>query len=74
MLLYKVAGPIVATPLGYGLFRKELLEPVLYALRLAKAAEDCTGDAHINLLDEFTIMMPLSLDGVLLQALQPISR
>lgn len=52
VLLYKVAGPIVSNPLGFGLFRKELLEPILYALSFAQRAEDTTGEAHVELLEE----------------------
>lgn len=52
VLLYKVAGPLVNNPLGFGLFRKELLEPVLYALFFAQRAEDTEGEAHLELLEE----------------------
>ncbi|MCJ1243135.1 hypothetical protein MMC30_000332 [Trapelia coarctata] len=51
--LYKVAGPVVANPLGYGLFRKELLEPILYTLQLAKRASVTTGNSHTELLEDF---------------------
>lgn len=52
VLLYKAAGPLVSNPLGFGLFRKELLEPILYALVFAQRAEDTTGEAHFELLEE----------------------
>lgn len=35
VLLHKVSGPLYTNPLGFGLFRKELLEPALYALLFA---------------------------------------
>ena len=50
--LYKIVGPLVATPLGYGLFRKELLEPILQALLFAQRAESITGDPHFATLEE----------------------
>ena len=57
VLLYKVAGPIVNNPLGFGLFRKELLEPALYALLFAKEAEETTGEAHLEVLEELDKVM-----------------
>lgn len=57
VLLYKVAGPIVNNPLGFGLFRKELLEPALYALLFAKGAEETTGEAHLEVLEELDKVM-----------------
>ena len=57
ILLYKVAGPIVNNPLGFGLFRKELLEPALYALLFAKGAEETAGEAHLELLEELDKVM-----------------
>ncbi len=56
-LLYKVAGPLVNNPLGFGLFRKELLEPALYALLFAKRAEETTGEAHLEVLEELDKVM-----------------
>ena len=50
--LYKIVGPLVATPLGYGLFRKELLEPMLQALIFAQQAETVTGDTQYETLQE----------------------
>ena len=57
VLLYKVAGPLVNNPLGFGLFRKELLEPALYALLFAKRAEETTGEAHLQILEELDMVM-----------------
>ena len=57
VLLYKVAGPIVNNPLGFGLFRKELLEPALYALLFAEGAEETTGEAHLEVLEELDKVM-----------------
>lgn len=57
VLLYKVAGPLVNNPLGFGLFRKELLEPALYALVFAKRAEETTGKSHLELLEELDKVM-----------------
>ena len=57
ILLYKVAGPFVNNPLGFGLFRKELLEPALYALLYAKQAEETTGEAHLDVLQELDHVM-----------------
>ena len=50
--LYKIVGPLVANPLGYGLFRKELLEPIVQALLCAQRADAVNGKAHFKLLDE----------------------
>ena len=55
--LYKAAGPLVNNPLGFGLFRKELLEPALYALLFAKQAEETTGEAHLEVLEELDKVM-----------------
>ena len=57
VLLYKVAGPLVNNPLGFGLFRKELLEPALYALVFAKRAEETTGQSHLEILEELDNVM-----------------
>ena len=57
VLLYKVAGPLVNNPLGFGLFRKELLEPALYALVFAKRAEETTGKSHLEILEELDKVM-----------------
>lgn len=57
VLLYKVAGPHVSNPLGFGLFRKELLEPALYALLFAQRAEESTGEAHLEVLGELDNVM-----------------
>ena len=57
VLLYKVAGPLVNNPLGFGLFRKELLEPALYALHFAKRAEETTGEAHLEVLEDLDKVM-----------------
>ncbi|CAD6570296.1 MAG: hypothetical protein ASARMPRED_003641 [Alectoria sarmentosa] len=57
VLLYKVAGPLVNNPLGFGLFRKELLEPALYALLFAERAEETTGEAHLEILEELDNVM-----------------
>lgn len=57
ILLYKVAGPLVNNPLGFGLFRKELLEPALYALVFAKRAEETTGQSHLEILEELDEVM-----------------
>ena len=57
VVLYKVAGPLVNNPLGFGLFRKELLEPTLYALLFAKRAEETKGEAHLALLEELDQVM-----------------
>ena len=57
VLLYKVAGPLVNNPLGFGLFRKELLEPTLYALLFAKRAEETTGESHLEVLEELDKVM-----------------
>lgn len=57
VLLYKVAGPLVNNPLGFGLFRKELLEPALHALHFAKRAEETTGKAHLSVLEELDKVM-----------------
>ena len=52
VLLYKVAGQIVSNPLGYGLFRKELLEPALNAMLYAQRAQSATEDSYLKALDE----------------------
>lgn len=57
VLLYKVAGPLVNNPLGFGLFRKELLEPALYALIFANRAEETTGKPHLEVLEELDRVM-----------------
>lgn len=57
VLLYKVAGPLVNNPLGFGLFRKELLEPALYALHFANRAEETTGEAHLEVLEDLDKVM-----------------
>lgn len=57
VLLYKVAGRLVNNPLGFGLFRKELLEPALYALLFANRAEETTGEAHLEVLEELDKVM-----------------
>ncbi|KAL8835402.1 MAG: hypothetical protein Q9170_003330 [Blastenia crenularia] len=49
--LYEVVGPLVPTPLGHGLFRKELLEPLLHALMYAQRATSITGDAQYETLE-----------------------
>ena len=57
VILYKVAGPLVINLLGFGLFRKELLEPALYALQFGQRAEETTGEAHLGLLEELDKVM-----------------
>ena len=52
MCIYQAVGPLVATPLGYRLFRKELLEPLSQALVFAQRAEAVTGDPSIETLEE----------------------
>lgn len=46
--LYRVASPFTATPLGYGLFKKELLDPICQALIFAQRAEALSGDHHLE--------------------------
>ena len=50
--LYQIVGPIVPTPLGHGLFRKELLDPLLQALVFAQRAKTIDGDAYFKTLDK----------------------
>ena len=76
VLLYKVAGPLVNNPLGFGLFRKELLETGLYALLFAKRAEETTGEANFAVLEELEQCHdppPDSMDGRLSRTLESVS-
>lgn len=57
VFLYKVAVPLVNNPLVFGLFRKGLLEPALYALLFAERAEETTGEAHLEVLEELDNFM-----------------
>ena len=57
VLLYKVAGKVVSNPLGYGLFRKELLEPASHAMLYAQRAEAITGDSYLVVLGELDKVM-----------------
>lgn len=50
--LYDLAGPLVPTPLGHGLFKKELLEPILEALMFAQRATALTGNGYFDTLEK----------------------
>ena len=49
--LYVVAGPFVPAPLGFGLFRKELLEPITQALVYAQRAEAVTNNGQYDFVE-----------------------
>ncbi len=49
--LYEVVGPLVPTPLGHGLFKGELLQPLLEALIYAQRSTAISGDAHFETLE-----------------------
>lgn len=55
--LYKIASPLVANPLGHGLFRNELLEPVSDALLFAQRAEATTRNGQFEELEELDKIM-----------------
>ena len=57
VLVYRVSSTLVNNPLGFGLFRKELLEPALYALLFAKRAEEIKREAHLEVLEELDNVM-----------------
>lgn len=55
VLVYQLAGRLVNNPLGYGLFKHEILEPATHAMILAKGAYVTDDNAHIALLDELDL-------------------
>ena len=61
VLLYKIASPLVANPLGHGLFRNELLEPVTDALYFAQRAEATTKKGQLATLEELDSLMRVHL-------------
>ncbi|KAL8824878.1 MAG: hypothetical protein Q9191_004758 [Dirinaria sp. TL-2023a] len=57
ILLYQLAGRLVSNPLGYGLFKSELVEPATHALLLAQRAQSLTTEAQVNLLNDLNVVM-----------------